>query len=56
MNPESWRTTLAGLALLLTTAGNLLSAIAAGTPVDLGAALAGCIAALGLILAKDSRP
>jgi len=54
---KSWRTTVAGIAAILTAGGAALTALTDGNPAtepDYAALIAACIAGLGLIFARDN--
>jgi hypothetical protein len=53
----SWKTTLAGIAAILTAGGAALTALTDNNPAtspDYAALIAACIAGLGLIFARDN--
>jgi len=55
---KSWKTTMAGLGSLLVIIGTVLSALFDGNPntnPDWSQAIAGAIASVGLIFAKDHK-
>ncbi len=54
---KSWKTTLAGVAAILTAVGSALTAIIDNDPttvMDVGATVAAIMAGIGLILARDN--
>jgi hypothetical protein len=54
---KSWKTTVAGIAAILTAGGAALTAISDGNPAtepDYAALIAACIAGLGLLFARDN--
>lgn len=54
----SWRTTLAGIAAILTAGGTALTALADGDPMtnpDWAALIAAVIAGIGLLFARDNK-
>lgn len=57
MKTKSWKTTLAGVAAILTAVGSVLTAFLDNDPttvVDVGTTVAAIIAGVGLILARDN--
>lgn len=50
---RNWKTTLAGLGMLLTAAAQIVTALASGTMPDWEKVVPLVIAGLGLLLAKD---
>jgi hypothetical protein len=53
----SWKTTVAGIAAILTAGGAALTALTDNNPAtdpDYAALIAACIAGLGLIFARDN--
>lgn len=50
---KSWKTTSAGIALILTAVAGVLTSISAGTTVDWGTAVAAVIGGIMGILSKD---
>ena len=55
---KSWKTTVAGIAAILTAGGAALTAISDGNPAtepDYAALIAACIAGLGLLFARDNN-
>jgi hypothetical protein len=54
---KSWKTTVAGIAAILTAGGAALTALTDNNPAtspDYAALIAACIAGLGLIFARDN--
>ena len=51
---SSPKTTLAGVAAILTTVGSLCAAYAHGTPIDWTSAITAIASGIGLILARDN--
>jgi len=54
---KSWKTTVAGIAAILTAGGAALTAISDGNPAtepDYAALIAACIAGLVLLFARDN--
>ena len=51
---KSWRTTTAGIAAIVTALASAAAAVANGSPVDWGAAIAAVLAGVGLITARDN--
>ncbi len=51
----SYRTTIAGIAAILTAVAGAASAWANGTPVDLPTLISAIVAGIGLIAARDNK-
>jgi hypothetical protein len=50
----NWKTTLAGVAAILTALGDIVHSLSTGTPVNYNVDIPAIIGGIGLIAAKDS--
>jgi hypothetical protein len=51
---KNWKTTAAGISVILLAIGSALGAISAGTPIDYTAVITAVLSGVGLVMARDS--